>query len=57
MTMIGTPIGSAAACAASSVAGCATTRRGRSVSSADAASGSVKFGLIGASVAPSFEMP
>ena len=54
VTRIGRPSGSAAARATSSESGWATTRRGVSVSNADAASGSVKFGLIGARTAPAF---
>ena len=57
MTRIGTPSGSAAACAASATSGCATTRRGASVSSAATASGSVKCGLTGDNVAPALLIP
>ena len=49
------PSGSATARATSSNSGWATTSRGCSISSAAAASGSVKLGLIGARAAPSFD--
>ena len=57
VTSTSSPSGSATARATSSCSGCATTTRGWSTSSADAASGSVKLGLIGAIAAPSLLVP
>ena len=57
VTSTGSPSGCATARATSSNSGCTTTSRGRSVSSAERASGSVKLGLIGAIAAPSLLVP